>query len=149
MDNPSWSSSPSTVSKQNAKIRPHVAPNVRPPLGDEKQKVNKSKQRSAFPPNYIHSIDSTHMMMTALECSRANITFAGVHDSFWTHAGDVPVMSRILREKFIELHKAPLLDNLYEELKSTYPEVAGEFLPPPEYGDLDIETVRDSTYFFS
>jgi DNA-directed RNA polymerase len=89
------------------------------------------------------------MMMTALECSRANITFAGVHDSFWTHAGDVPVMSRILREKFIELHKAPLLDNLYEELKSTYPEVAGEFLPPPEYGDLDIETVRDSTYFFS
>ncbi len=116
---------------------------------DEKQKVNKSKQRSAFPPNYIHSIDSTHMMMTALECSRANITFAGVHDSFWTHAGDVPVMSRILREKFIELHKAPLLDNLYEELKSTYPEVAGEFLPPPEYGDLDIETVRDSTYFFS
>ncbi|CAL6270165.1 unnamed protein product [Bathycoccus prasinos] len=116
---------------------------------DEKQKVNKSKQRSAFPPNYIHSIDSTHMMMTALECSRANITFAGVHDSFWTHAGDVPVMSRILREKFIELHETPLLDNLYEELKSTYPEVAGEFLPPPEYGDLDIETVRDSAYFFS
>lgn len=30
----------------------------------------KARQRSAFPPNYIHSIDSTHMMMTALECSQ-------------------------------------------------------------------------------
>lgn len=30
----------------------------------------KVRQRSAFPPNYIHSIDSTHMMMTALECAR-------------------------------------------------------------------------------
>jgi hypothetical protein len=28
----------------------------------------KGRQRSAFPPNYIHSIDSTHMMMTALAC---------------------------------------------------------------------------------
>jgi hypothetical protein len=30
----------------------------------------KARQRSAFPPNFIHSIDSTHMMMTALECSK-------------------------------------------------------------------------------
>lgn len=28
----------------------------------------KARQRSAFPPNFIHSIDSTHMMMTALAC---------------------------------------------------------------------------------
>ena len=27
-----------------------------------------SKQGSAFPPNFIHSLDSTHMMMTALAC---------------------------------------------------------------------------------
>ena len=30
--------------------------------------VQKTKQRSAFAPNYIHSLDSTHMMMTATEC---------------------------------------------------------------------------------
>mmetsp|Transcript_41821 Transcript_41821/g.63939 ORF Transcript_41821/g.63939 Transcript_41821/m.63939 type:complete len:169 (+) Transcript_41821:3059-3565(+) len=55
----------------------------------DQQPVNKSKQNSAFPPNYVHSIDSTHMMVTALECSKQNITFAGVHDSYWTHASDV------------------------------------------------------------
>jgi len=27
--------------------------------------VNKNKQKSAFPPNYVHSLDSTHMMYTA------------------------------------------------------------------------------------
>lgn len=30
--------------------------------------VNGMKQASAFPPNFIHSLDATHMMLTALEC---------------------------------------------------------------------------------
>lgn len=30
--------------------------------------VNAVKQASAFPPNFIHSLDATHMMLTALEC---------------------------------------------------------------------------------
>ena len=33
--------------------------------------VARSKQRTAFPPNYIHSLDSSHMMMTASECEKA------------------------------------------------------------------------------
>lgn len=30
--------------------------------------VDTRGQRSAMPPNYIHSLDATHMMLTALEC---------------------------------------------------------------------------------
>ena len=30
--------------------------------------VNAMKQASAFPPNFVHSLDATHMMLTALEC---------------------------------------------------------------------------------
>jgi DNA-directed RNA polymerase len=26
------------------------------------------KQASAFPPNFIHSLDATHMLLTALKC---------------------------------------------------------------------------------
>ena len=33
--------------------------------------VIKTKQRTAFPPNYIHSLDSAHMMLTAVACSKA------------------------------------------------------------------------------
>ncbi len=36
---------------------------------------NGPKQGSAFPPNYIHSLDSTHMMMTALKCKEAGGQF--------------------------------------------------------------------------
>lgn len=32
--------------------------------------VNKIKQRSAFPPNFIHSLDSTHVMYTVVECRK-------------------------------------------------------------------------------
>lgn len=40
--------------------------------------VNKSKQRTAFPPNYVHSLDSSHMLMTAMSCYNKDITFAAV-----------------------------------------------------------------------
>jgi hypothetical protein len=30
--------------------------------------VNAQKQATAFPPNFIHSLDATHMLLTALEC---------------------------------------------------------------------------------
>ena len=116
---------------------------------NDENSVAKAKQRSAFPPNFIHSIDSAHMMKTALACHDAGLTFAGVHDSFWTHAGDVPEMSRHIREKFIELHSEPLLEMLYEELKEKYPECAHEIPPPPPMGDMDIKQVKDSLYFFS
>ena len=102
---------------------------------NDENKVQKNKQRSAFPPNFIHSIDSAHMMKTAVACHEAGLTFAGVHDSFWTHAGDVPEMSRLIRETFIELHEEPLLERLYEELKDKYPELAHEIPPPPPPGD--------------
>ena len=83
----------------------------------EEMPVMKQRQKSAFPPNFIHSIDSTHMMMTAIECRERGLSFAGVHDSFWTHAGTIHVMNQVLRDKFLELHSRPLLHELLEQLE--------------------------------
>jgi DNA-directed RNA polymerase len=30
--------------------------------------VSPQKQATAFPPNFIHSLDATHMLLTALRC---------------------------------------------------------------------------------
>jgi len=30
--------------------------------------VSPQKQATAFPPNFIHSLDATHMLLTALKC---------------------------------------------------------------------------------
>lgn len=66
-------------------------------LDDDALPVAKQKQRSAFPPNFVHSLDATHMLMTALEMKEKGLTFAAVHDSYWTHANDIPVMNDVSR----------------------------------------------------
>jgi DNA-directed RNA polymerase len=109
--------------------------------------VMKQRQRTAFPPNFIHSIDSSHMMMTAVECRKLGLDFAGVHDSFWTHAGTVDQMNEVLRETFVALHSQPLLENLLAELEHEHPTVV--FPPLPPRGDLDLEDIKSATYFFS
>jgi DNA-directed RNA polymerase len=39
--------------------------------------VNSRKQSTAFAPNFIHSIDSTHLLLTASDCASRGLTFAG------------------------------------------------------------------------
>lgn len=56
---------------------------------------NLVKQKGGFPPNFIHSLDSCHMMLTALFCKKEGLTFTSVHDSFWTHACDVDMMNKV------------------------------------------------------
>lgn len=37
------------------------------------------RQRTAFPPNFVHSLDGSHMMMTAVACKKAGLKFAGLY----------------------------------------------------------------------
>ncbi|KAL9339493.1 hypothetical protein Peur_068508 [Populus x canadensis] len=116
-------------------------------LQREGSSVQVRKQRTAFPPNFVHSLDGSHMMMTAVACRDAGLCFAGVHDSFWTHATDVDLMNRILREKFVELYNMPILENLLEDFQTSYPTL--QFPPLPERGNFDLQKVLRSPYFFN
>ncbi|KAL1370451.1 hypothetical protein HN51_000714 [Arachis hypogaea] len=116
-------------------------------LQRETDKVMGKRQRTAFPPNFVHSLDGSHMMMTAVACKKAGLNFAGVHDSYWTHACDVDDMNRILREKFVELYEAPVLENLLESFEKNFPTL--KFPPLPERGDFDLREVLESPYFFN
>jgi DNA-directed RNA polymerase len=82
--------------------------------------VDVNKQVSAFPPNFIHSLDATHMFMTAMACFEAGITFASVHDCFWTHPSMVDGMNRHIREQFVALYSQPILERLREDLLQNY-----------------------------
>uniref|UniRef100_A0A5B7BD76 DNA-directed RNA polymerase n=1 Tax=Davidia involucrata TaxID=16924 RepID=A0A5B7BD76_DAVIN len=116
-------------------------------LQREGDSVETRKQRTAFPPNFVHSLDGSHMMMTAIACRDAGLCFAGVHDSFWTHACDVEKMNRILREKFVELYSMPILENLLESFQTSYPALT--FPPFPDRGNFDLQEVLESPYFFN
>ena len=137
----------------------------------------------ALPPNYVHSVDASHMLMTAAACREAGLVFCAVHDSFWTHASDVPQMNRILRDEFVTLHSRPLLEELHQSFTERYSCKLGHdvaacehgrgkptangmstrcslpgccrvhwdspALDVPPRGELDLEQVRDSEYFFA
>ena len=116
-------------------------------VSDDELPVSKPRQKSAFPPNFVHSLDSTHMMMTALECHRRGLTYTAVHDSYWTHASNVDDMNEVLREEFVVLHSQPLLEQLRSSLVLRYPQASFPSVPVP--GDLDLTEVYDSEYFFN
>ncbi|CDK24202.1 unnamed protein product [Kuraishia capsulata CBS 1993] len=86
----------------------------------EIHEVDRRKQIAAFPPNFVHSLDATHMLKTAVACAEKNISFASVHDSFWTHAADVDVMNKAIREEFSSMHETNLVAGLKKEFEVRY-----------------------------
>lgn len=55
-------------------------------------------------------------------------------------------MNQKLRESFVELYHQPILEELRASLVRRFPEV--DFPPIPERGQLRLEDVLDSPYFF-
>ncbi|XP_049876277.1 DNA-directed RNA polymerase, mitochondrial [Pectinophora gossypiella] len=133
---------------------------------DQLQRPCTMKQRNAFPPNFIHSLDSSHMMLTGLHCQAAGLTFVSVHDCFWTHPNTVALMNQICREQFVALHSQPILNDLSDFLVKRYSYDDSELQDSsigaankkrvnrllkkvPGKGNFDLQSVLKSVYFFS
>jgi DNA-directed RNA polymerase len=82
--------------------------------------VDKRKQLQAFPPNFVHSLDATHMILSALEAEKKGLSFTAVHDSFWTHAADIDTMNELLRDAFIRMHSEDIIGRLAAEFERRY-----------------------------
>ena len=113
--------------------------------------IDGQRMKNGIAPHFVHSLDASHLYMTVAACvEQAGITsFAAVHDSFGTHAADVEALSRILREQFVRLYTDfdPLKD-LAMEARALLGDRA--YIPPfPRKGDLEIERVLESWYFFA
>src|SRR5204862_8124229 len=117
--------------KSHAVITSLQSFSVKQPHGSDV--VNKRKQLQAFPPNFIHSLDATHMILSALQCDERGLTFSAVHDSFWTHAADVDTLNTLLRDAFIRMHSEDIIGRLAAEFKIRYKD------------HLYLATIRKST----
>jgi len=114
---------------------------------DESCPVAVKRQVAGLAPNFVHSIDASHMMCTAIVCRDKGITFAGVHDSYWTHAASASQLAQILREQFVCLHEEPAHIALLRDMQERYPKV--DFPDPPATGSFDVSAVMNSAYFFA
>jgi len=113
--------------------------------------LNAKRQALGIAPNFVHSLDSAHMMLTVSLCLQEGITdFAMVHDSYGVHACDAGEMAAVLRSAFVIQYEEDVLQKFREELLQQLPEeLAAELPPVPPSGNLDLGVVQDSLYFFA
>jgi len=115
-------------------------------------KIDTRKQISSVAPNFVHSMDATHLMMVVNRMADEGVTdsFAMIHDSFGVHACDVDEMQFIIREEFIKLYGEDILVKTYQSTLLAMPGDKWKGVPtPPEAGNLNLEEVRDADFFFA
>lgn len=106
------------------------------------------KQVNAIVPNFVHSLDAAHMVLTVNRLlSRGVAHFTMVHDSYGCHACDIDQLNLAVRETFVDIYKNSVMTRLFTDLSGQFPSV--EIPSPPSEGSLDIESVLKSSYFFS
>jgi DNA-directed RNA polymerase len=105
--------------------------------------VMAKKAENSIAPNYIHSMDASHLMFISLLWDE---DFTPVHDSFGTHASDVPALHKVVRESFILMYRnEDHLKAFQEEVSDYHPEAAD--IERPENGVMDFSLINDATYF--
>ena len=121
-------------------------------LSVEQRQVDRKKNLLAVAPNFVHSLDATHLMMVVNRLADETITdsFAMIHDSFGVHACDVDEMHYAIRDEFIKLYDEDILTETYRSTLLALPGSKWPDVPtPPEAGDLNLEEVRDADFFFA
>jgi len=111
--------------------------------------VSTYKARSGIAPNYVHSLDCSHMVLTILEAAgRGMQDLACIHDDFGTHAADTEELYDLIRITFVRMYcNKDWLLTWKKEMERLH---TGLELPePPEAGTLDVMQVLDSKYFFA
>lgn len=104
------------------------------------------KQKNGIAPNFIHSLDASHLMSTVLLASDQGLTSIGaVHDSYATLAADMDVLALCLRTAFVEMYSDDLLDDLAHQFREQGLDVPD----PPLLGEFDVSQVMKSDYFFA
>lgn len=124
-------------------------------IADEwEDKLDSRKMALSIAPNFVHSLDASHMIRAAREAVRRvgpSIHLSMVHDSYACHAADCEALRVVIRQSFVEMYTegCPLqsfADQIAEQLP---PEQAAQIPPVPERGTLEISDVLNSLYFFS
>lgn len=111
--------------------------------------VDARKQAASVAPNFIHALDSTHLMLVTARCELDNLAL--IHDSFGTLACDTDHLFKVLREEFYNLYtEVDVFQNFQEEVLQQIAEADRDKLPPlPSKGTLDLSLVKESLYCFA
>ena len=122
-------------------------------LRRQMDKKDTRKFVSSSAPNIVHSLDSAICAATALECKLSGNPIPNlmmIHDSFATTANRVDDLHSIIRDCVSRMFEVDYLSSLYEDFSRQLPDKFKEKLTkPPERGQMQLQEVKNSLYFFS
>jgi DNA-directed RNA polymerase len=112
----------------------------------DKETIDGTSVNLAISPNYIHSLDASHMWSTIKRMIDSGITqYSMIHDSYGCPAPDVNLMRAYTNEEFHKMHASNLLQTMKDEVE----QILNIELPDvPPIGDYNIDEVLDAEYFF-
>lgn len=112
-------------------------------LGD----VDSTHQANSIAPNFIHSMDASHLQLTVCTAKDQGINhFAMIHDSYGTTLEDAGQMFKTVRECFVKLYtEHDVLKEFAEEVSHLTEQ---EIPEPPSKGAFNINEVLSSLYAF-
>lgn len=104
--------------------------------------LNLRKIQYAVSPNFIHSLDASHLDFVIRRCIAEGIPLVAIHDDFGTYARFTAQIHRIIREEFVRMYTE-------HDPIGTMARTSGHTEPPPAHGKLDLSVVLQSKYFFA
>lgn len=120
---------------------------------DDTSTINASKQSSGVAPNFVHSMDASHLRITVNHAkTKYNVTsFSLVHDSFGTCAADAEYLFNSIRESFVEMYEHnDVIQDFYYQFESQLHESQLADMPMiPTKGTFDIKLILESLYCFA
>jgi len=125
---------------------------IKPRINTETDKTDKLRMSNGIAPNLVHSLDSACMMQTVnIAYSKGLKSFANVHDSFGTTAGDMECLTECLKEAFTEIFtQHNVLQEFKDDIYYQVPEHLRDDLPDvPDFGQLDVNELKNCEFFFS
>lgn len=129
------------------RVETELAGKIRLRLNADSDTIDVQKQRLGAAPNFVHSMDACHLMMTLLKASESGVTsFACIHDDFGTHAEDTDKLHAAIRWAFVEMYRG---NDVLGDFRASLGLLCETDLPPvPAKGTLDLNEILRSPYFF-
>mgnify|MGYP000888101877 CR=1 FL=1 len=115
--------------------------------------IDNRRQAAGISPNYIHSLDATHLQRVVLTAhQKGNKNFAMIHDSFGTDLAHAGELFKIVREEFVNLYEnQDHFHNLLNDVEYLLDEKTKKALEKskPAFGKLNLREVMNSDFCFA
>lgn len=135
-------------------------------LGERTENLSIRDQLQGIAPNFVHSLDASAFTDCVNMCLDDGIkSISGVHDAYGTHMANMNTLAQRLREAFVKTHEVDVLGVFREAVhevmvpvlmerdgysaEDAFAVIEKELPPPIPLGNLDLNAVLKSPYFFA